>query len=139
MRAILLALLLVPLATAAADWAVLSLGSYHFERHQGYQEVNPGLGFELGRGERWSLVGGAYNNSHSRLSVYAGATYLPWRWQGARFGSLLGVVTGYDAKPLPVVLPMMAIEGERFGVNLVAAPKRGDSPGMVGFQLKWRF
>lgn len=126
-------------AQEARSWVVLSVGSYHLDRSEEYREINPGLGLEFGMNDRWSLVAGVYNNSFGRASEYAGATYMPWQWRAARFGTVMGLVTGYESRPVPVVLPALSIEGTDFGVNVVVSPKHGDSPGGLGFQLKWRF
>ena len=92
-----------------------------------YNEVNPNVEVEYNR-----FVAGAYHNSFSKPSVYAGYTV----WQG--WADLdLGVVTGYSGS----VMPYVKIEKHlNENVSIIAAPVWGggtdQSVGlMVGFNI----
>ena len=57
----------------------VNLASIHTERwaRDTLNQVNPGLGLTTRLSDSWSLSGGAYKNSFSRLSVYALANFTP--------------------------------------------------------------
>jgi hypothetical protein len=125
---------------ARADaWAACSVASYHFDRSKGYNERNWGCGLEYGIAQDARLVAGGYRNSLARTSVYAGALWTPLHLGPARAGVVGGVVNGYGANEgrfLPIVVPALALEHRGIGINLLAAPRYRDSPGVLGFQLK---
>lgn len=136
MRTALIALALLASMPARADtWIVASLGSYHLER-RGQNEKNLGLGAERTFGENWRVVAGAYENSSSDTSVYAGAVYAPWRLGPARVGVLAAALSGYEDKPAALIAPSALIEGRRFGLNAGFIPAAG---GVFFLQLKVRW
>lgn len=137
------ALLAVAAPVMAEDgpWAVASLGSHHFTDEH-FNQHNYGAGFEYPtsyRGVR--AVGGFYDNSVNRTSVYAGATWLPVAFGPGlvKVGLIGGVITGYSHPVLPLVLPTMQIEHDRVGFNVYYAPKVKDGANVLGFQMKVKF
>lgn len=123
----------------ACTWAVATVASYHTDR-DGHNERNWGAGVECDATEDMRVIGGIYRNSQFKDSVYLGATYAPLRLGAARFGLMGGLITGYAEKVLPIAVPLMQIEGRRFGINIVAVPRiNADKSGVVGLQLKVKF
>lgn len=128
-----LALLVLAPSAAAETWIALSGVSYHFHRDKPRNELNVGVGIEYAASPRWRLVAGMYHNSNYQTSTYAGAFYSPWQVGRARFGTVLGIVTGYS-QPLPLAIPAAAWEGRAWGVNVTWVP------GVVmATQVKLRF
>lgn len=127
-------------ASAADAWVVATVASHHHERERRYNENNLGLGLEYRLNRDWYLAAGIYQNSYYDQSGYFGAGYrlfTPYETQDARIDvGLVGLLlTGYTRYKVDyVVMPAIAFEYKRFGVNL--APF---APGvLIGLQLKWR-
>src|SRR5262245_17073269 len=90
---------------------VVHVASYHFERDKDLNEFNPGLGlhFRVPDHSFFAAVG-AFENSLSRPSVYAGigkdfpiAGPLGFRLSGA-------LITGYMLPVAPIVLPELTVK-----------------------------
>lgn len=104
----------------------LHIGTYHFDRDRGYNEVNPGIYAEC---DGWAA--GAYYNSQRAVSV----------WGGKQFDRVLGpvdvtvgLVAGYSrAALLPLVVPSVKIGSARLSL-LLPAEKGGG-----GVHLSWEF
>ena len=124
-------LLLLALTTtpALADSIVFTLGSKHSKGN--YEESNWGVGAERKIDDRWTASLGHYRNSLRRDSFYAGAIYSRWRLGEVRFGTSLGIVTGYG-KPLPMLAPVVMWRN----LNFVVIPPIGGSTGVVALQVK---
>jgi hypothetical protein len=123
----------------ADTWLDVTLTSYHFKREPKHNEHNLGLGFEHDIAERWRVIGGAYKNSLYRTSVYAGVSYSYWIEGPWRLSIAGGGITGYEKGVMPIVVPALSYEGDRWGANLFVAPPFKDSPGVAGLQVKVRF
>lgn len=119
----------------AQTWLTMPLVSLHMPR-TGYNQMNLGLGIEHKVAERWRLVLGTYRNSNREDSVYAGAIYTRWRWGDFRFGSSLGLVSGYGNDLLPMVVPAMSYERKGWGLNVILIPPVRGSPTIIGVQAK---
>jgi len=119
-------------------WISATLASYHFERPNGYEERNLGIGFEHACGEQRG-VGGVYRNSSRRVSLYAGVTWLPLAWRELRAGAFAGVFTGYSRPLLPAGAFVGAWEGRKYGANLLWFPPYEDFKGLAILQLKRTF
>ena len=130
-----LALALFALPASAADFLVVPIASYHTERN-GYNQINPGLGFERSINERWSFGGGFYRNSYRRDSFYAGATYMRWRIGEIRLGTSLGLVTGYGGV-LPMAAPTAVWDSGGVGISVMVTPPVSGK-ALVGLMLRWR-
>lgn len=119
----------------AQTWVTATVTSYHLDR-KGQNEVNPGIGFERSLSERWRWIAGGYVNSTNVTTMYAGAVYSRWDLGPARLGTLVALATGYDARPVLMAGPTLAIEGREMGANLIFIPA---GRGVLGLQLKWRW
>lgn len=138
MRRVVLAALLAISAPCYADtWLVASVTSFHQERGR-YNEFNPGIGGEYG-GDTWRAVAGAYLNSLSRETKYAGVSYTPLHFGRVSVGSTVILATGYSAGISILPLPVVAYEGRRYGANLIIVPPREGKGGVLGLQLKKKF
>lgn len=123
--------------TLGEDWLVVSGAAWHFARRDELRGNNPGLGWERPSTEYpLSWMGGYYRNSYDRDTFYAGARWEPLRWEHVRLGIFAGLASGYWT---PVVaLPMLSLEYQRVGINIVAAPTVREYTGYVGAQIKFR-
>lgn len=152
-KTILVALSVFSMAASADDFLVVHGLSYHFERGYGYQdsagryeqkwnEVNQGVGYEkASQFKDVSWIVGGYRNSYDKNSLYAGASWTPIKIFGAKLGLMGAVISGYE---YPVaVMPVLVIDGERFGLQVNAVPKistgsEKDGTGFVGASLRIR-
>lgn len=98
--------------------------------------MNPGLGIEHG-GEAFRLIAGAYRNSLCESSSYAGVSYAPLKRGHYRFGVAGAAFTGYLDRPVLAVLPVLAYEERRWGMNLIILPPWDLFSGAIALQLKW--
>lgn len=85
--------------TAAACLVGLHLATYHFERKEDFNEINPGAYVEC---DGWTA--GHYRNSERSDSTYAGYTF-----HYGRFAITTGVITGYKAGTMPMVIPSVSV------------------------------
>lgn len=124
-------------------WVTPGALSYHFNRNQGYNERNLGIGLEYRTSGNTSIALGQYENSVDRLSRYALLAYTPWHpTKHIKIGALIGVVNGYrDGDNLsPVLLPVVAVEFKHVGANIsVVPPVKDKIGGAVAVQFKFRF
>jgi hypothetical protein len=126
------------LTACGETWLSATVRSHHFERPNGYEETNLGIGFERACGELRG-VGGVYRNSNRRTSLYAGVTWLPLSWRELRAGGFAGVFTGYSKPLLPAGAFVGAWEGQKYGANLLLFPPYDDFKGVVVLQVKRMF
>ena len=122
-------------------WLIATTTSYHFDRSIKHNEFNAGLGLERGTKDA-RLVAGFYENSNRHLSLYAGGSYAPLRIGPTNIGLMAGGVNGYGGNPRKwwlLVAPVMRFEGERFGINLIGAPKMLKHEGVIALQIKVKF
>lgn len=122
----------------------MHVASYHLGRGQDFNEVNPGLGMHFHvPGRRFFAAAGAFDNSLSRVSAYAGvgrdfqiAGPVAFRLTGA-------LVTGYRYPVVPVILPEMIITAREYGLAIGYMPKLtfGDAvvESFISFSLLKRF
>ena len=125
-------------------WLNPGFYSYHFDRHKGLEDFNPGLGIEYPNDRTFSFTAGAFRNSDRAHSRYAGVYVMPFEFHGVRFGAVVGGFDGYrnyrDGNWFPAVIPTAAIEGRRWGLNVAIIPSYKDRLyGALTFQLKYRF
>lgn len=113
----------------------LNLGTYHFNRGEGYREINPGLYVIHTRenGEKW--IGGVYANSIGKTSLHLGRV---WAWgqvAGKPVDWQVSLVTGYPASPvLPIVAPSVKLTPGLRATLLLPVEKHGG-----GVHLSWEF
>lgn len=107
-----------------------------------YEQNNRGLGVEYRFDPTHRLGVGSFRNSFSKDSSYIAYGYTPLGFERLRAGVVAGVVTGYRrGSDLPsfALIPVLALEGRRFGINLTGVPRIGDTlDGQVTLQLKVR-
>ena len=127
----------------------LNPGSYshHFDRDKDLRADNTGLGAELTLTEDHALTAGSFINSDRRRSHYGAYFWRPLHWQPAGIKVHAGVAVGaFDGYPryrdggwFPAALPVLAIEGERAGVNLFFVPTIANRlNGALSVQVKIR-
>ena len=121
--------------------------SFHFDRDKDLREDNTGIGAELVLAEDHAFSAGSFINSNRRRSRYGAYFWRPLHWQPAGVKVHAGVaVGGFDGYPnyrsgdwFPAALPMLAVEGDRFGVNLFIVPTiKNRLDGAVAIQFKFR-
>jgi hypothetical protein len=136
------------LACAEVDlgkvWINAGFYSYHFDRHKGLEDANPGIGFEYPIDETYAFTAGAYRNSDREHSHYVGVYIRPFEFHGVKLGLATGLFDGYSTIAhggwFPAVLPTAAIEGRNWGLNISLVPSFfGHHAGSISFQLKYRF
>jgi len=118
-------------------WLTGTTASYHFDRND-YEEENWGIGIERPFYEKVRGVAGVYRNSFSKTSIYVGGVYSPFTFGPAAVGVMGGLFTGYGDGFQLVIAPVLSVEGETMGANLLYVPPYGDHRGLVALQLKWK-
>lgn len=128
-------------------WINPGVLSYHFDRGLGLREDNWGLGAEILFGERHGAMAGTLINSNRARTRYAAYQWRPLqrRLSGMRAsaGIALGAFDGYPSYRsgawFPAAVPMLALEGERFGLNVYVIPGvAGRVHSALAVQLKLR-
>jgi hypothetical protein len=149
------AVILVPAVqsgAAAADfspqvWLNPGAYSYHFNRDADYRENNIGIGAEVLLTDDHGLMAGTFINSDDDRSYYGLYEWRPLHWQVSTVklsaGILAGAFDGYSAYHdggwFVAALPLLAVEGERFGINLTFVPHLPDrTSAAVAIQVKLR-
>lgn len=140
LRWLLAGVLLALACNAFADtWGTLNCCSYHTERPTRFNERNQGFGFETDVAKDWRAIGGLYENSIGDTSLYAGVMWNAVQWGYLRINVMGGLFTGYGHAVVPVVAPVISLEGKMVGVNVLALPPVGDHQGIFALQLKVKF
>ena len=126
----------------ADTWVSLGGGTDHFCHTCGYNGFNPGLGIQNDDYldlKDTKLIAGGYYNSFYRVSMYAGVNYQPLQYGFVKAGIIGGVVTNYTNLKIPVmVLPVISIEGQNVGLDILGAPSVGGYTGLVTVNLKFK-
>ena len=130
-------------AAVAGVWVNPGFYSYHLERDKGFNNVNTGLGVEASLTDTYSVTAGFFRNSDRETSRYVGLYAMPFKIGGFNVGTAVGAFDGYpkmrDGGWFPAIIPTVAFEGERLGLNLSFIPTVGDKlHGAVTFQLKYK-
>ncbi|HYP69824.1 MAG TPA: hypothetical protein VEP93_03020 [Variovorax sp.] len=125
-------------------WINPGFYSAHFDRDKSLEDQNWGLGVEYVLNDQWSLTAGAFRNSDRERSHYVGAYFMPFEWQGLKFGAAAGAFDGYpnykDGGWFPALIPTVAYESSYWGLNVGFIPSYKDRlHGAITFQLKVRF
>ena len=133
-RALLLAVLLLPLA-AHADLGLNVYGlSYHLDRDKAHKlgvdnEFNPGLGVRWRKVEKsfdWFADVGFYRDSGRNTAALAGGGALWHASEGLRLGGALALLhsdTYNRGKTFVAPLPVAAYDFKRITLNMVFLPK----------------
>jgi hypothetical protein len=94
-----------------------------------------------------AVIGGGYINSNRAHTRYVAYEWRPMHWQLAGLDVSAGVAVGaFDGYPnyrnggwFIAPLPIVAVEGERFGVNLSVIPAiRNRLDGALAIQAKFK-
>jgi hypothetical protein len=119
--------------TAPQIWLNAGIYSYHFERDR-YRDENYGFGAEILLNREHGFLAGTYINSERARSHYIGYEWRPLQWNPGGLSVSAGlVITALDGYPnvrngnwFVAPLPVLAIEGKRFGINFSVIPSIGD-------------
>jgi hypothetical protein len=137
-------------AAASEDYPQVWLNpgflSYHADREADFRENNIGFGAEAVLAPDWGLYAGNFINSQNLRSRYAMVQWRPLHWQpygvDISAGLIAGAVDGYpdnsDGGWYYGALPMLFLEGKRFGLNVTLVPGRTEGGRLVAIQLKIR-
>ena len=128
-------------------WLNPGIYSLHFDSSKGLRNSNIGFGAEVKVAEDHRLMAGTFINSNDHRSRYGAYQWLPlhWQWKGLQIGT--GVVVGaFDGYPnyrnggwFVAPVPVLAIEGKTFGVNLTLIPTVANRfDGALALQFKVR-
>lgn len=128
-------------------WINAGAYSQHFDRNNNFRQNNIGLGAEVWFARDHAVMAGTYINSERFRSHYGAYQWRPLHWQSAGIkidaGIVAGIVDGYpryrNGDHFPAVLPVLAVEYKRIGVNIFAVPtitNRVD--GAISIQFKLR-
>ena len=125
-------------------WLNPGFYSWHWDRDKDLEDANPGFGLEYVLNDQWSLTAGTFKNSDRVRSNYVGAYYMPFQWEGIRFGAAVGAFDGYpnykNGGWFPALIPTVAYESRYWGLNVGIIPSYKDRLyGAISFQLKVRF
>ena len=121
--------------------------SWHFDRSKDLRGDNWGVGAEVVFTPDHTVMAGNFINSDGQRSNYASYQWRPLHWRPSGIdvsaGIGLGVVDGYpkyhNGGWFIGLLPLLAIEGKRVGVNLTIVPTINDRVnGAVVVQIKLR-
>ena len=144
MKQLLLALIVAGAAPAAlADvWINPGFYSHHFDKSKDLNNNNHGFGVEATISNTYSLTAGVFENSDRQTSHYVGAYVMPFQRGAFKAGAAVGAFDGYpkmrEGGWFPAVVPTMAIEGRRVGLNVFLIPKIGDKVNSaLAFQVKF--
>jgi hypothetical protein len=144
MKKLLLALAVVAAAPAAwADvWINPGFYSHHFDKSKELNNNNHGFGVEASINKTYSLTAGVFENSNRATSHYIGAYVMPFQIGAFKAGAAVGAFDGYpnmrNGGWFPAIVPTMAIEGRRVGLNISYIPKVDDRlNSALSFQVKF--
>jgi hypothetical protein len=147
MKKLLIALAALAAVTAApvalADvWINPGFYSYHFDKEKNLNNNNHGFGIEARMNNTYSLTAGVFENSDRQTSHYIGAYIMPFQVGALKAGAAVGAFDGYpkmrDGGWFPALVPTMAVEGRRVGLNISYIPKIGDKVNSaLSFQVKF--
>jgi hypothetical protein len=126
-------------------WLNPGLFSFHADRNANYREENWGFGAEYRFRRDHAGMAGFYTNSERRQSKYLGYQWRPWHWRHDDFdvsaGAAVALIDGYPRQNnggfFVAPMPMVSIEGQRFGANVILVPNvRNGAAIAVQFKLK---
>ena len=144
MKKLFLALAVLAAAPAAmADvWLNPGFYAYHFDKEKNLNNNNHGFGVEVSINKTYSLTAGVFENSNRATSHYIGAYVMPFQMGALKAGAAVGAFDGYpnmrNGGWFPALVPTVAIEGQRVGLNISYTPKLGDKlNSALSFQVKF--
>ena len=128
-------------------WLNPGIYSFHFNRSSDHRANNIGMGAEGLFTDDHALMAGSFINSDRQRSSYGLYEWRPLHWRVSAVKLSAGIAAGaFDGYPkyqnggwFAAALPLLAVEGERFGVNLALIPNIPNRmSGAVAIQLKLR-
>ncbi len=128
-------------------WLNPGFYSIHFDRDEDLRENNIGFGAEFELSRNHALIVGTFLNSDDARTRYGAYEWRPLHWHPAETdvsaGLIVAALDGYprvrDGDWFVAVLPMVSVQGKRFGVNAMVVPTIKDRLyGAVALQLKIR-
>ena len=127
-------------------WLNAGFLSAHADRSQDYRETNIGIGVELLLAPQHGFFAGNYINSHGTRSRYGMYQWRPLHQQieylhlgaGLAAGGIDGYEKYHNGGWFFGILPMLFLEGDRFGANLLLVPASEPAHRLVAIQLKIR-
>jgi hypothetical protein len=136
-----------PAAFSPQIWLSPGIYAYHFNRNKNLRDENLGLGVEVALARDHALLAGVYDNSNRATSRYGAYAWRPLHGQLAGLDVAAGVVVAaFDGYPnyrnggwFLAPLPLLSVEGKRFGVNLSVIPtlqNRIDGALAIQFKVK---
>jgi hypothetical protein len=137
-----IAILLAAPAAMADVWLNPGFFSYHFDKEKNLNNNNHGFGVEASISKTYSLTAGVFENSNRATSHYIGAYVMPFQRGSFKAGAAVGGFDGYpnmrEGGWFPAIVPTVAIEGRRVGLNISYTPKIGEKiNSVVSFQVKF--
>jgi hypothetical protein len=125
-------------------WGNVGMISHHIKNTAPRNNENSGLGIEIPINSLISVTTGQYYNSDWKTTHYVGVYVLPFQLGSARFGAAVGGFDGYpnykNGAWFPAAIPAMAIEGKKWGLNVIYIPGVSDRiQSVLSFQIKYRF
>ncbi len=136
-----------PQKFSARVWISPLIYSLHFDSSKDLRNDNWGPSVEVALAPDHALVVGTYINSNDARTHYGAYEWRPLHWQVAGLELGLGVAIGaFDGYPnyrdggwFVAPLPVLAVEGRYFGVNLSVIPTIRDRlDGALAVQFKLR-
>ena len=136
-----------PARGSPSVWLNPGTYSYHFSRDKDFREDNIGIGAEVWLADDHALMAGTFINSERARSRYGAYQWRPLHWRPAGVTVGAGIALGaFDGYPryrnggwFPAVLPVLAVEYKRVGVNLFVVPTISNRlDGAVALQFKLR-
>ena len=126
-----------------AVWLNAGFYTSHFDQDKGLRNANPGLGIEWALNDTYALTAGGFKNSDHQHSNYLGMYVMPWKWHMFKLGAVVGIFDGYPRANqggwFPSLIPMVSLEGKRWGLNTAIIPTVQDSLyGGISFQVKYK-
>lgn len=128
-------------------WINPGIYSIHFDRDKNLRDNNIGLGAEVLFARNHGVMAGTFINSNRERSRYAAYQWRPLHWEVAGLNVGAGISAGvFDGYPnyrsggwFAAAMPLLSIEGARFGVNLGIVPTIANRlDGALAIQLKFR-
>ncbi len=128
-------------------WINAGAYSYHFDRNKNFRQDNIGFGAEAWFARDHALMAGSFINSERDRSRYGAYQWRPLHWQHAGIKVDAGIAVGvFDGYPryrnggwFPAVLPVLAVEYQRVGVNFFVVPTIANRvDGAISIQFKLR-
>ncbi len=124
-------------------WLNPGFYSYHFQKDEGLNNSNFGIGGEYRYSAVSSVTFGIFDNSDRQTSRYIGWCWQPLASGPVRIGAVVGAIDGYphllNGGWFIAVIPTASIQYKSIGANLMFVPSYKDRLyGAISLQLKFR-